>query len=157
MASAIAAFIAPWRSAQSIGCTRKCAKSHCSSAAGSIPACWPDQLQLIAPALDDLRPGLGADAQPVDPRHRRQRPVALRRDAKAAPVQGRHQRLVQLQHWLAAGNYNQPSVPAFTPQSLDMCGQRIGLGKLAAALAVGADEIGVAEIALRRHPVLLAP
>ena len=117
----------------------------------------PDQLQFVARALDDLGPGLGADADPVEPADRRQRAVGLDRDSEAALVQRVDQRAVELKHRLAAGHHRQPLLRARTPQCRDMIGERVRVGELAAALPVGADEIGVAEIALRLRPVLLAP
>ena len=75
----------------------------------------PDQLELIALALDDIRPGLRADAQPVDPGRCRQRPVTLCGDAETAGMQGIDQLLVQLKHRLAAGDHHQPPFPLLAP------------------------------------------
>ncbi len=47
----------------------------------------PDQLQLVAGALNDLGAGLGADADPVDPGGRGQRAVGLDRDLEAPGVE----------------------------------------------------------------------
>ncbi len=66
------------------------------------------------------------------------------------------QRIVELEHRLPAGNHHQPPIGAFTPQQLDPRRERLGIGELPPALAVRADEIGVAEIALGGRPVLLA-
>ena len=46
---------------------------------------------------------------------------------------------------------------AFAPDRRDVRRELVGAGELAAAGAVGADKVGVAEIALRARPVLLAP
>ena len=63
---------------------------------------------------------------------------------------------VKLQHRLATGDDHQPVLLAFSPNLQDSIGKRIRIGELPAALAIGADKIRVAEIALRSRPVLLA-
>ena len=72
-------------------------------------------------------------------------------------MQRRDQRRVELEHRLAAGDHHQPFVPTLAPQPLDLAGELAGTGELAPALAVGPDEIGVAESALRGGAVGLAP
>ncbi len=85
------------------------------------------------------------------------RPVALHRDPEAALVKRVDQRRVELEHRLAAGDHHQPALLARRPTALRHgAASCIGAGELAAALAVRADEIGVAEAALRGRAVLLA-
>jgi len=72
-------------------------------------------LQFVTAPLNDLRPGLGADAHPVDSRRGFKRPVAFHRDPEAALVQRLDQRGVQLQHRLAAGDHHEPAIAAFAP------------------------------------------
>ena len=66
------------------------------------------------------------------------------------------QRSIELEHRLAAGDDHQPPLLALAPQVRDMRRQRRRIGELAAPGAVGADEIGIAELAHRLAPVLLA-
>ena len=53
--------------------------------------------------------------------------------------------------------HDQPLLMLLAPRRLDLRGQFLGTPELAPALAVGADEIGVAEAALRGRAVLLPP
>uniref|UniRef100_A0A0N4ZLG9 LigA n=1 Tax=Parastrongyloides trichosuri TaxID=131310 RepID=A0A0N4ZLG9_PARTI len=105
-----------------------------------------DQLQLLTRGLNHGGVGLGADADPVDPVRRRQRAVAFDGDLEPPRVQGVDQRRVQLHQRLAAGADHQLGVALATaPHPCDMIGHQIGGLELAAALAVHADEVGVAE------------
>src|SRR5258705_118673 len=75
-------------------------------------------------------------------------PTAPARNAAASatannPIQGRP----------APGHHHQPALLARPPQRRDMVGKRVGALELATARAVGADKVGVAEIALRGRSV----
>ena len=119
------------------------------------PLLRPDQLQLVARTLRQLGAGLGADADPVDPGRRGQRAVGLHRDFEAARVERVDQRRVELEHRLAAGDHDQR---AFAPGPQRRHLVRQFARRIAPAiLAIHADEIGVAERALRVRTVLLAP
>ena len=56
---------------------------------------------------------------------------------------------VELKHRLAARDHHQPVLLASAPQIVNMRRKLIGAAELAAAFAVRADEIGIAEAALR--------
>ena len=116
----------------------------------------PNQLQLIAAALDDVRARLGADANPVDSRSRGKRSIRLDCNAEAALMKRIDKLAIELQHRFSTGDHDQSPVAPFAPQSLDVGGKLGGLSELATAVAVGADEIRVAEIALGARPVPLA-
>jgi hypothetical protein len=88
---------------------------------------------------------------------RRDRPVRLHGDPKAAVVQRRDQRVVDLEHRLAAGQHHEAIRPARPPEPLRRRCQRLGVGKTAAARPVHAHEIGVAEAAHGARAVLLTP
>ena len=145
----------PRLSAQSIGWTRKWPKSQPSSSSRSIPSCGHTSFSSSPWRWTTSVPLLGLMHSQSMPGTRRQRAVALDRDPEAAAVQRVDQRRVELQHRLAAGDDDQPALARLAPQRLDMTGQSLGVRELAAAGAVGADEIGVAEIALggRRGPL----
>src|SRR5690606_20907884 len=105
-----------------------------------------DQLQFLTRGLNHRGVGLGADADPVDPYGRRHGAVAFDGDLETARMQGVDQRRVQLHQGLAAGADHQLGVAVATaPHPGDMIGHQIGGLELAAAIAVHADEIGVAE------------
>ena len=116
----------------------------------------PDQLELVAAALNDLSSRLGADAEPVDAAYCRERSVAFHGHAKSALVKRVDQGGIELKHRLPAGDHHQPAILAFTPGREHMVGQLRGVRELPTTLPVGADEIGVAEIAGRRDAVFLA-
>ena len=117
IASAIAASTAASRSAQSIGWTRKCVEIPAFELGRVDSLLRPDQLQLVARALDDLGPRLRADAQPVDaPASPASVPLLSTATLKPALVQRLDQRRVELEHRLAAGDHHQPFVLALAPQ-----------------------------------------
>ena len=119
------------------------------------PCLRPDELQFVARALDDVAPRLGADADPVEPRRRFDGAVGLDRDLEAFAMQRVDQRSVDLEQRLAARQHCE--APAgLSPQRRGGARDALGVGELAAALPVHADEIGVAELADRLFPVLLA-
>ena len=72
-------------------------------------------------------------------------------------MERRDQSLVDLQHGLAAGEHDEGRRAAIAPPGAAAGrGERVGVGELAAAVAIGADEIGVAELAGRGLAVGLA-
>ena len=67
------------------------------------------------------------------------------------------QRIVELQHGLAPGDDHQPRSRRVAPQTRGMSGELSRASELPAAIAVDADEIGIAEAALRGGPVGFPP
>ena len=115
----------------------------------------PDQLELVAALLDDIRSRLRADAQPVDSLDRGQGAVALDGHPEGPIVKRLDQFEVYLKHRIAAGDDHEPLSFAFPPDRDDPVGEHLRIGELAPALAVGADEIRVAEITLGARALLL--
>src|SRR3954454_5841154 len=116
----------------------------------------PHQLQLVAAPLDNLRPRLGADADPVDSRRRRKRSVGFDGNAESAAMQRVDKLAVELEHRLAPRDHDQALLVLVTPKRLDAARKLVGAGELAAPVAVGADKIGIAKAAPRAGAVLLA-
>ena len=52
--------------------------------------------------------------------------------AEPAGMESVNEHCVELEHWLAAGDHDQPSLAARSPQIIDVKCERVGLGKLAA-------------------------
>src|SRR5471030_426635 len=105
-------------------------------------------LDFIALADHQLGTHLRADADPVDAGRHRQGAVGFDGDLEAHRVHRGDQLQVQLQQRLAAGeDHVFAGRVSVRPQRVDGRRQRFGRGELAAALAVGADEVGVAELA----------
>lgn len=77
-------------------------------------------------------------------------------DGEAARVDDGQQRFVQLQQRFAAGEDDVAVGGVGTPGGLDGIGEQFGAGEFAAAVAVGADEVGVAEGAGGAGAVALA-
>ena len=127
-----------------MGCRKRWAKARPSTASGSEARLGIDQLQFVAGALLEFGAGFGADADPVDGGGHRQGAVGLDGDLEARVMQGGDERVVDLQHRLAAGQHDEGRAggAAAARQALGKIG---GGGKAAAARAVRADEIGVAE------------
>src|SRR6185437_8380453 len=118
---------------------------------------WKHQLQLVAGAERERRARLGADADPIEPAGRRAGAVGLDRDGEALGMERLDERLVELQQRLAAGADDEARRRALgRPGAPDRAGEIRGRGEAAAARAVGADEIGVAEAAYRVGAVGLA-
>ena len=116
-----------------------------------------DQLQLVAGTLHQLGAGLGADADPVDRARHGQRAVGLDGDLEARSMQRTDQLLVDLQHRLAAGQHHvRRRAGIAAPHFAAGAGEVFRRGEFAAAWPVGADEIGVAEIADGAGAVLVA-
>ena len=148
------------RSGPSIGCRKKWSKRRLTKFSGlaSASACGKTSFSSL-PRLDNqLGTGLGADADPVDAvaapawcrwsRWRSRSPRACR-----ASISGS----VELKQRLAAGADDVgPAAGTRRPLRRDGGGQGRGVGEPAAAGAVGADEIGVAEAADGRCPVRFA-
>src|SRR5476649_1852116 len=105
-------------------------------------------LDFIALADHQLGTHLRADADPVDAGRHRQGAVGFDGDLEAHRLHRGDQLQVQLQQRLAAGeDHVFAGRVSVRPQRVDGRRQRFGRGELAAALAVGADEVGVAELA----------
>ena len=122
-----------------------------------LPRLRPDQLQLVASALHHLATRLGTDAHPVDARMHRQGAVALDRNLEARAVQRLDQRIIDLQHRLAAGEDDIALLPPFAPEALRHRGKLPRGCIFRAVFAIGADEIRIAEPADRLFPILLPP
>ena len=60
------------------------------------------------------------------------------------------QRIVDLQHWLAAGQHDEAVVAPRPPKPRQQRRQFLGVGEFPAVLAVHADKVGVAKTADRR-------
>jgi hypothetical protein len=119
-----------------------------------------DQLQFVAGPQDQLGIGLGADADPVQPRWRRTGAVGLDGDFEAAGLEGGDQGGVQLQQGLPAGADDigpDAGARVAAPGGLDPLRQCLSAGKPAAPDPVGTPKLGVAEGADGLGPVLLAP
>jgi hypothetical protein len=115
-----------------------------------------DELHLVPGADAQLGAGLRAHADPVEARRRLDGAVGLDRDREAARMQRFEQRRVDLQQRLAPGDHHVTVSAPAGPLRLDRIGKRRGGRVGAAARAIGADEIGVAEAALGTCPVGLA-
>src|SRR6202043_2906809 len=74
-----------------------------------------DQLEFVARADAKLRSGFRADANPIQPRRRRDRAVGFHRDPKSPRVQRGEQRVVRLQQRLAAGEHDGAEVARDAP------------------------------------------
>ena len=103
-------------------------------------------LDFVAAADDQVRTDFRADAHPVDPGRHRQGAVGFDGDLEAGQVHRVDQRAVELQQRLAAGEHDiLAGWVTRRPQAVDGVRQVGRPGKLAAAFAVGADEISVAK------------
>src|SRR5262245_55655828 len=106
------------------------------------------QLELVTGALDEWYAGFGAHADPVDCGRNGEGPVGLDGDLEAHFVQSLGQRLIDLQHGLSAGEHDiRQRAGIATPPLAAGSGETLRRSKLAAARAVGAPEIGIAELA----------
>ncbi|ABA49515.1 hypothetical protein BURPS1710b_0356 [Burkholderia pseudomallei 1710b] len=114
-------------------------------------------LQFVALRDDERRIRLRAHADPVDRFEHGQRAVRLDRDREARRVQRVDERLIELQHRLAARADDEAIRLARRPERRDPRRERSGILELAAVLAVGADEVGIAEAAHRAVAVRFAP
>ena len=134
-------------------------KSSAAKRSGIAAGLRIDQLQFAARAsATSGRVGLGADADPVDAGRRRQGAVGLDRDLEAAVRAARR----SAAHRAAATarrrcrrrsgrrRASSPASAAASPR------RALGACELAAAVAVGADEVGVAEAADGGGAVALA-
>src|SRR5262245_30343118 len=116
-----------------------------------------DELQLIPRALVERRAAFGTYAIPVDRARHGQRAVRLDGAFEAFGMKRRDERLIDLQHRLAAGQHDiRPRSRIAVPRGAGGAGEAGGVGELAAARSIGADEIGVAEIADGAGTVRLA-
>src|SRR6185312_1607536 len=116
-----------------------------------------DQLQLVAGAERERRARLGADADPVEAAGRRAGAVGLDGDREALGMERLDERTVELEQRLAAGADDEARRRRLGgPGAADGAGELRRRRETAAARAVGADEIGVAEAAYRVGAVRLA-
>ncbi len=115
-----------------------------------------NELELVALFHFERAFRLGAHAHPIDPGGELERAVGLDRDQKAARVQRGYELRVHLERGLAAGEHG-PRVSRGRPLAPDRVGERVRGGVFAAARAVGADEIRVAELARGARAVLFVP
>ena len=106
-----------------------------------------------------VEPALGLTQIQSMPSGGSQRAVGLDGDLEARLVQRADERRVDLQQRLAAGAHDERRAAPVGARPLlrDGVGELLGGAELAAAVAVGADEVGVAERADGRGPVLLVP
>src|SRR5437588_793480 len=79
--------------------------------------------------------------------------VGLDRDRDAACMQRVGERRVHLKQRFAAREDHEAVRALGTPVARDLVGEGVGAAELAAAVAVGADEIGVAERADRARAI----
>ena len=116
-----------------------------------------DQFQLVPGRQRQRRIGLGRHADPVDAGGRHLRAVGLDGDLEIARMERLDQRRIELQQWLAAGAHHQAVRGRLTPAGCHGSRKRLGIGKLAAARPVGANEIRVAKGANRLGAILFPP
>lgn len=113
--------------------------------------------QLVAFRHDKRRVGFRTHANPVDALEHRQRTVRFDRHFEAGFVQRIDERLVDLQHRLAARAHDEFVRLAFRPQRCDLRDEFRRRFVLATVFAIGADEIGVAKLADGVRAIFLAP
>nr|GEU28565.1 hypothetical protein [Tanacetum cinerariifolium] len=114
-------------------------------------------LDLAPPGHHQRGAHLGADADPVHAVWHGQRAVGFDGDRETVRVHGGNQRRIELQQRFAAREHDVfAGGVRRRPQRVDGGGQLLGGLELAAAFAVGAHEIGVAELADGRGAVALA-
>src|SRR5258705_1079270 len=114
-----------------------------------------DELQLVAAFQRERHGRLRAHAHPVDALRWCEGAVGLDGDTKAAAMQRVDGRGVELQQGLAARAHHEAVRARGTrPFALDRVGERFRVAELSAARTVGADEIGVAEIARGARAIL---
>src|SRR5439155_10310964 len=89
------------------------------------PILRPNQLELVSFPLNHLRPGLRADADPIEPWLGRKRTVGFDGHPESARTKRVDERLVELKHGFAAGDHNQPLLHSCAPERLDMPGKSI--------------------------------
>jgi len=115
------------------------------------------QLEFLARGQHALAAALGAHAQPVNAFGRQNRAVGFHGNGEAKCVQGFDQSFVHLQQGLATGQHHKAvrGVGGW-PKAGNGGGQGWGAVKLAAVRAIGADKVGVAELANGRAAVFFA-
>src|SRR5258706_9954562 len=117
-----------------------------------------DELELVALFHFERAFRLRAHAHPVDPGWELERAVGLDRDQETARVQRGHEFRVHLERGLAAGEHGKPArVFRGRPFAPDRVGERVRGGVFAAARAVGADEIRVADPPHGARAILFVP
>src|SRR5688500_396002 len=117
-----------------------------------------DELELVSGTETERGAGLGAHADPVEPGWGILGPVGLDGDLEAAGLERGDRRSVELEQRLAAGaDHVRPCAGALGPRGPYRGGERLGIREPGTAVAVDADEVGVAEAADGARAVLLAP
>src|SRR6185295_10972758 len=114
------------------------------------------QLQFVAAAHDQPGAGFRADADPVHPVGRFDRPVGLDADGEAARMQRIDEGRIDLQQRLAAGQDHVAVGIVAGPLPGDDIGEFVRRGVAAAQRAVGADKVGIAELAGGAGAILFA-
>ena len=121
------------------------------------PGLWVYKLQLVAAALDPIGARFGADANPVDAWWDAHRAVGLDRDLETLRMQRLDQGAVDLQERLSACQNHVLVAFAHRPERGDLQGEVAGPCKLPSKRAIGADKVGVAELASCLGAVFLTP
>lgn len=117
-----------------------------------------NQLELVAPCLQQIAPGLGTDADPVDALGRGKRAVGFQSHRESSEVQVRNERLIELQQRFSSGADNESGTGrggVIGPCGSNSFGELGGAFVLAASGAVGAEDVGVAEAANGGRSILL--
>src|ERR1700682_502340 len=115
-----------------------------------------DQLQFMTAPHHEVRAGFRANTDPVHAVGRLDGAIGLDADFETTPMQRLDQRRIHLQQRLAAGQYHVAVGLRCRPLRSDGAGEIPGRGIAAAQRSIGADEIGVAELACCGGAVLLA-
>src|SRR6185295_2749553 len=114
------------------------------------------QLQFVAAAHHEASAGFRADADPVHPVGRFDRPVGLDADGEAARMQRIDEGRIDLQQRLAAGQDHVAVGIVAGPLPGDDFGELVRRSVAAAQRAVGADKVGIAELAGGAGAILFA-
>ena len=114
--------------------------------------------ELVATRDDQLGIGLRAHAHPIDAFGNDLRAVGFHSNAKTLGMQRVDERRVELEQRLPARAHDEPMrAILLRPQCHDLRDELGRRAVLAAVLAVGADEVGVAELADGLGTVLFTP
>lgn len=119
---------------------------------------WHHHLEFIALCLNDGVARFRADTDPVEPGRRLNRAIGLYPDFKAETVKRLDQGCVELQQRLSTRHDHVFVVcnPG-RPPLVDVASQSVGTGKLAPAVALGSDKVGIAKRATGLRAVFFTP